>query len=212
MTSSQVPVLTQGKDGTLKIYDTETAKEYLSRQHTDQEAKFFSLLPLLDDFKKYPLVNSTMTEYFNELLTSVDRGLKITPTILLGALSEYLLKVLVNQSGTFLEDINAISEFNSKKGKPKIDYTRTLVNKVREKVVSSRPLNESENSCFIKFHEIIEQVFASLRIERNDLIHPDLNIDLSTLSSTETLRIQVITYLPYYKTILMLSKTIADIK
>lgn len=204
---THVPILRYEKpDGTLTIYDTETAKEYLKEQQSNRET--LSLLPLLDEFRKYPNVTPAMIDYFKEILTGVDDGMRISPTILFGALSELLLKWLVKVSGDFLEDQNAVSDFNSKRGQAKMDYTRTLVDKVKEKALISRPLREEENSHFVRFYEIVEHVFDSIRLDRNDFVHPDLNIDLTQLPQTDALRVHATSFLTYYKAILNLANSI----
>ena len=202
-------------DGTITIYDNHTAQEYLKNQQSDEEAKKFSLLPLLSEFENFPQVNSVMVSYFREILTSIDSGIQIAPTVLFGALSELLIKGLVKASGDYLQDENTVHEFNSKRGQAKMDYTRNLVDKAKKKIAETRvtkKLSETEDSHFIRFYEIVEHVFCTIRIERNDLVHPELDVDLSNLPKTEVLRVQATSFMTYYKAILHLTNLILNPK
>lgn len=209
---THVPILRHEKqNGTLTIYDNDVARAYLKEQQSDRETRAISLLPLLEEFKKCPNVTLAMIDYFKEILTSVQDEMRISPTILFGALSELLLKWLVKVSGDCLQDENTVREFDSKRGQAKMDYTRTLVDKVKERIMVSRPLAEDENSCFIRFYEIVEHVSGSIRIDRNDFVHPDLNIDLTRLPQTDALKVQATSFLTYYRVIISLANLVNNL-
>jgi hypothetical protein len=205
--SPNIPVATHTTpSGTLTVYTTEALKAYLELQRSDE--KTVSTLPFLTEFKKFPRVTDVMNTYFDEFLKSIDNKLRLAPSILVGVLSELLILTLIKALGDFLGDTNAIANYWNNKRDARMTYSITLANKAKEKIVQSRPsqnLTEEERVCFSRFLGIVNHMFDSIRLNRNEYVHPDPQTSLSTLPESDVLLVHADAFNTYAKAILKLT-------
>jgi len=207
---SGTPIATHTtSSGTVTIFTTEALNVYMAAMRSSQE--MMSTIPFLNQFKKYPRVTDLMTSYFEEFLKCTDNKLRIAPSILIGALSELLIMTLIKTAGEFLEDPNALSSYIEKKGDRKIGYTITIINKVNERIGQERSLTTEETNCFRKFSEIVNHMFDSIRLNRNEYAHPKPETQLSELPDSDSLLCQASAFNPYVKVIMELIDVISNL-
>jgi len=191
--------------GTLAVYTNEALRLYLETMRSDE--KIFSTLPFLTDFKKFPRVTDLMITYLDEFLKTCDSKLRLAPSILVGVLSELLILTLLKACGDFLDDINAIANYRSKKETSRIDYAIALVNKTKEKIQEGRELLAEEKTCFSTFTQIVKHMFDSIRLNRNEYVHPEPT-SVFTLPESSVLLVHTTAFNTYTKAILELTDAI----
>lgn len=184
------------------MMNQEALKIFMETQRSDLSTA--STLPLLNQFKKFPETTDIMILYFNEFLRCTDNKLRLAPSILLGALSELIVITLVQEIGRFLEDPNAITSYKEKRGNSRKDYVITLLQKTKERVQQKRPLQLEEERCFREAIGILELMFDSIRLNRNEYAHPEPSMSISELSEPEVFITHASAFNTYAKALLHL--------
>lgn len=175
--------------------------------YEDKEARpvqEVSLSGFLEEFRAFPQVDEVLTIYFDESIKCVENKQRLAPSILVGCLSELLVLRLLEAVGDYLEDPNAVSNFKEKRRdiQRQLDYTREMARKGREKLEQTTTLSQPQRRTFTEFNNILEQVFNSIRLRRNECVHPSPNMTLDELPSEEVVRAHVTSFNPFAKVIL----------
>jgi hypothetical protein len=198
--SGTIPVATVD-DGTRRfIFYNDTAfKQYLD---TSPPA---SLSSYLDEFRTYPQVNGALLTYVDECLKSADAKLRLAPSILIGATSELLVVRLVKAIGDYLEDPNMLDRYYRKRTMPsKQSYTIQTVRLGRERLEQSIALNAHQANTFNEFGNIVVHLFDSIRLRRNEYVHPEPEVSLENLPSENVINANAQGFNPYARVILTL--------
>jgi len=162
-----------------------------------------SLTSYLDEFKTYPQVDDVLIAYFDECLKSADANLRLAPTILIACTSELLIVKLVESIGEYLEDPNATDSYSRKRTmSSKQSYTIQMVNLGRRQLAGSTTLNATQVSTFAEFNTVVGHLFDSIRLRRNEYVHPKPDISLDDLPLTNVITANIQGFNPYAKVIL----------
>lgn len=184
------------------FYDDDTFRSYLSLQAPPPS---ISLSSYLEEFKTFPQIDDVLTTYFDECLKSADEKLRLAPAILMGCTSELLVVRLVKAIGDYLEDANAIDNYNRKKTMPsKQSYTIEMVRLGRANLEESIPLNAEQRNTFAEFNNIVTHLFDSIRLRRNEYVHPKPDMSLDDLPPENVITAHAQGFNPYAKVILKL--------
>jgi hypothetical protein len=126
--------------------------------------------------------------------------------MLIGCLSELLVLRLLKAIGDYLEDLNAVDNFLSRHSnvQRQFDYTREMVRKGKEKLQRSITLQQTQLNAFRDFDAIVAHVFDSIRLRRNDYVHPKPEMCLDDLPPENVITANVQAFNPYAKVILTL--------
>lgn len=200
------PLATYQTDkATLSLYSQESIQAFLEHLQSDfTVASKPSVQPLLTVFKCFPQVTDAMMTYFDECLKCTDIKLRLSPTILLGVLSELLILTLIKTCGDYLEDPNTITCYGQKRGSTKIDYTNTLVDKVKCKIQEGRALTDEERNCFGQINSIVSHMFDTKRLNRDEYVHPKPENPLPDPPTEAEILIHVDAFNTYSKAVLVL--------
>lgn len=120
------------------------------------------------------LPNNSLRDYFNEAWISYnDRRMKIAPIFLLGAVSEGIINILLNQYETF-SIRNLLSDLDISKGIAS-NYTNMInhfkTNKVKKIINSKIKLSPEENNSLDELENYCLFLFTIYRHSRNDTGH-----------------------------------------
>ena len=138
-----------------------------------------SLLAYVEEFKQFPMVDDVLIMYFDESAKATENGLRIAPPILLGAISELLIFKLLKAIGTYLEDPNAIINYNEKRNMTaKENYTVAILRIGHEALNNPVALSQAEEQIFTDFYTIVDHMFDSIRLRRNEIMHPTPENDI----------------------------------
>lgn len=201
--SGTIPVATVN-EGTRRIdfYNDTTFREWALLTVTHPPTPLSSYL---DEFRNYPQVNDVLITYFDECLKSIDNKLRLGPSILIGCISELLILRLVETIGEYLEDTNALSNYYRKKTMTaKHSYTIEMVRLGRQKLEDSIDLTEEQIGIFTEFNNIVNHLFDSIRLRRNEYVHPRPNMTLDDLPAENVIAVHVHGFNLYAKIILNL--------
>jgi hypothetical protein len=190
-------------DGTKRFdfYDTGAFREYLSLAPPSP----VTLSPYLDEFKNFPQVDDLLITYFDECIRSAESGLRLAPSILMGSISELLIVKLMQTIGEYLEDPNAIINYNRKRTmRAKYTYVREMVRKGRERLEESVSLRQPQINTFTEFNNVVDHLFDSIRLRRNEYVHPKPETTLDDLPPQNVILANVQGFNPYAKVILNL--------
>lgn len=191
------------------FYDNTTFQQFQQYLIQSTDAVSSSLMPLLDEFKKYPHVDQVLAAYLDEALRSCDANLRIAGSVLVGCLSELLVLHVLKAVGEFLGDANTVQNYMNKRKniQGQLDFTKTMVQKARSRLEGSRALTTAESTAFREFNGIVGHVFDSIRLTRNDYAHPTPDTSLNDLPLADVVKTHVQSFNPYAKKLLTLVDT-----
>jgi len=195
------------KDGTGRTYDffdNATFRSYLNQLATG--ATIGSLSSYLDEFKTFPQVDEVLVTYFDEAVKSSEGKQRIAGSILVGCLSELLVLRLLKTIGEYLGDVNSVQNYLSKKNniQRQFDFTKQMVVKGRVKIEATGTLTAVQPRAFRDFDDIAVHAFDSIRLRRNEYVHPTPDLTLDTLPSADVIANHIQAFNPYAKVFLTL--------
>jgi len=191
-------------DGTRRFeFNDESAfLAYLSKTTSSSTVTMSSYL---EEFKTFPRVDNVLITYFDETTRTAESGLRLGPTILMGTISELLIVKLLKSIGEYLEDPNVLDNYYRKRTMTaKQTYAMEIVRRGHERINEPTPLEAAEESIFTEFNNIVQHLFDSIRLRRNEYVHPKPDITLNELPTTDVVRANVQAFNPYAKIILRL--------
>lgn len=185
------------------FFDDDTFRLYQSLQAPPPPS--ISLSSYLEEFKDFPQVDDVLITYFDECLKSADEKLRLAPSILIGCISELLVVRLVKTVGEYLEDPNVIDRYYQKRTMTsKQSYTIQTVRIGRERLEESITLDIEQRSVFTEFNNIVVHLFDSIRLRRNEYVHPKPDMSLDDLPPENVITTHVQGFNLYAKIILKL--------
>jgi hypothetical protein len=176
--------------------------DFLKQPSTPQS----DLSPCLEEFKGFPQVDPVLLIYFSESMINVQNKHRLAPSILIGCLSELLIIRLVKTIGDFLGDPNAVITFKEKRKdvNRQCDYTKELVRKARGKLLETETLTTPEEDYFRKFPLIVAHMMDSIKLRRNECVHPEPEMTLDDMPTEDVARTHFQAFNPYAEIILNL--------
>jgi len=182
------------------FYDTSTFQWY---QTTATPPVFFS--PYLNEFRMFPETDQILMTYLDEVLKCSENKLRLAGSILIGSLSELLVLRLVKTIGDYLEDPNATSNYYDKKNTPRrLSFTREMVKKGKERLEASKSLTPVQADVFARFSTVVEHLFDSIKLRRDEYVHPKPETTLNNLPPEDVIIAHAHGFNPYAKALLRL--------
>ena len=112
---------------------------------------------------------------------------------------------LVKAIGDYLEDPNVVDRYYRKRTMPsKQSYTIETVRIGRERLEESITLDVEQTNTFNEFNNIVVHLFDSIRLRRNEYVHPKPEMALDDLPIEDVITANVQGFNPYAKVILNL--------
>jgi hypothetical protein len=176
---------------------------YLSQSTSSNSSA--SLSAYVEEFKQFPMVDDVLIAYFDESTKATENGLRIAPAVLLGAISELLILKLLKAIGNYLEDLNAITNYDEKRTiTAKEDYTVRILRIGHNTMNNPVALSQAEEQIFADFNTIVDHMFDSIRLRRNEIMHPTPETTLDNFPTAAAMRAHIEAFNPYAKIILQL--------
>lgn len=121
----------------------------------------------------------------------------------MGTVSELLIVRLLKSAGDYLEDPNVMHNYSNKRSLPaKQSYAIEVVRKGYEKLNSPTPLPDQDGFTFREFYNIVDHLFDSMRLRRNEYVHPKPDLTLAELPTLDVVRANIQGFNPYARIIL----------
>jgi hypothetical protein len=84
----------------------------------------------------------------------------------------------------------------------KEDYARELVRIGHERLNESTPLSPQDEGVFMEFNNIVDHLFDSIRLRRNEYLHPPPDMTLNDLPTLNVVLANIQAFNPYAKILL----------